>query len=95
MEIARTLPGRKTICSPQCGLKSFAVEADDPADQAAERGVRSRPDRQEHGAKKAGRSCVRSVSRVTTPRLPPPPPFSAQNRSGLVHALTVLTARRQ
>ena len=33
--------------------------------------------------KNAGSSWVRSVRRVTTPKLPPPPPFSAQNRSGL------------
>ena len=31
----------------------------------------------------SGSSWVRRVSRVTTPKLPPPPPFSAQNRSGL------------
>ena len=49
--IARTLPGRKAICSPQCGLSSrLAVEADDLADQPAERGVRGRLDRHEHGA---------------------------------------------
>ena len=49
--IARTLPGRKAICSPQCGLsRRLAVEADDPADQPAERGVRRRLDRHEHGA---------------------------------------------
>ena len=39
-----------------------------------------------------GRSCVLSVRRVITPKLPPPPPFSAQNRSGLVQALAMRTA---
>jgi hypothetical protein len=37
-------------------------------------------------------SWVLSVSRVTTPKLPPPPPFSAQSRSGLVQALAMRTA---
>ncbi len=38
-----------------------------------------------------GRSCVFSVTRVITPRLPPPPPFSPQNSSGLEWALAILT----
>lgn len=38
---------------------------------------------------RSGNSRVRSVSRVTTPRLPPPPPFSPQNRSGWEQALAV------
>jgi len=42
--------------------------------------------------KNAGRSWVRNVSRVTTPRLPPPPPLIAQNRSGLVQRLAIRTA---
>ena len=42
--------------------------------------------------KNSGKSCVRSVSRVTTPKLPPPPPLIAQNRSGFVQALAILTA---
>ena len=35
-----------------------------------------------------GRSWVFNVSRVTTPNVPPPPPFSAQKRSGSWAALT-------
>src|SRR5215831_19387891 len=35
---------------------------------------------------------VRSVSRVTAPKVPPAPPLSAQNRSGLLAALAVRTA---
>jgi hypothetical protein len=38
-----------------------------------------------------GRLCVRSVIRVTTRRLPPPPPLIPQNRSGFVQALAILT----
>jgi hypothetical protein len=34
---------------------------------------------------------VLKVNEVTTPKLPPPPPRQAQNRSGLVLALAVLT----
>ena len=41
--------------------------------------------------KNGGNSRVRSVSRVTMPKLPPPPPFKAQNRSGLVQALAMRT----
>ena len=41
--------------------------------------------------KVAGNSYVLSVSRVTTPNVPPPPPFSAQNRSGLVQSLAIRT----
>ena len=39
-----------------------------------------------------GRSCVFSVTRVITPRLPPPPPFRPQNSSGLEWALAIRTA---
>src|SRR6516162_8989272 len=39
--------------------------------------------------KNAGSSRVRSVTRVTTPRLPPPPPFRPQKRSGFVQALAM------
>ncbi len=35
---------------------------------------------------------MRKVSRVTTPRLPPPPPFNPQNRSELVQALAIRTS---
>ena len=42
--------------------------------------------------KYSGSSRVLSVSRVTTPKLPPPPPLSAQNKSGLVQALATFTA---
>jgi hypothetical protein len=41
--------------------------------------------------KYCGRSCVRTVTRVTTP-YPPQPPFSAQNRSGFVQELAILTS---
>src|SRR5271170_3045969 len=34
---------------------------------------------------------VANVNEVTTPKLPPPPPRQAQNRSGLLLALAVLT----
>src|SRR5262249_9574492 len=40
----------------------------------------------------AGSAWVRSVSRVTTRKVPPPPPLSAQNRSGFWAALAVRTA---
>ena len=36
-----------------------------------------------------GRSCVRNVPRVTTPNVPPPPPFGAQNKSGSRLGLTI------
>src|SRR5262249_27184903 len=39
--------------------------------------------------KNGGSSRVRSVTRVTTPRLPPPPPFRPQKRSGFVQALAM------
>jgi len=42
--------------------------------------------------KNSGSSWVRKVSRVTTPRLPPPPPFKPQNKSALVQALATRTA---
>ena len=42
--------------------------------------------------KNSGSSWVRKVARVTTPQLPPPPPFSAQNRSGFIAALAMRTA---
>ena len=41
-----------------------------------------------NGAARA--SC--SVRRVITPKVPPPPPFKAQNRSGFVHALAMRTS---
>ena len=41
--------------------------------------------------KNSGSACVRSVTRVTTPN-PPPPPFSAQKRSGFEQALAILTS---
>ena len=39
--------------------------------------------------KRAGNSWVASVRRVTTPRLPPPPPLMAQYKSGFVQAFTI------
>ena len=86
--------GRKRICSPQCGLNSArAVEVDDLADQPAERRRPTPPGSSVFTAPKiSGRACVRSVSRVTTPKLPPPPPLSAQNSSGCVQALAIRTA---
>src|SRR5579859_1524315 len=38
--------------------------------------------------KNSGRSWVRRISLVTTPRLPPPPPLMPQNSSGSRHLLT-------
>src|SRR5215468_12628321 len=57
-------------------------------------GHRDGPTRSDHRARcePAGSGWVRSVSRVTTPKVPPPPPLSAQNRSGLLAALAVRTA---
>src|SRR5205823_4791540 len=39
----------------------------------------------------AGRSCVRSVRRVMTPKVLPPPPLSAHNKSGSRQSLTTRT----
>src|SRR5215468_3557223 len=57
-------------------------------------GHRDGPTRSDHRARcePAGSGWVRSVSRVTTPKVPPPPPLSAQNRSGLRAALAIRTA---
>ncbi len=42
--------------------------------------------------KSSGSACTRKVSRVTMPRLPPPPPFRPQNSSGSLQALAMRTA---
>ncbi len=39
-----------------------------------------------------GNECVRRVRRVTTPKVPPPPPFNAKNSSGSRTALAMRTA---
>ena len=86
--------GGTPICSPQCGLnscsrrsrRSAAISARKAAsDWACDR-------RRTRRRRTAGSSWVRSVRRVTTPKLPPPPPLSAQKRSGLVQALAMRTA---
>src|SRR5271154_1274250 len=48
----------------------------------------------DHGQERKNRTMspagwVRNVNEVATPKLPPPPPRQAQNRSGLVFALAV------
>ena len=88
----RRCPGRNAICSPQCGLNRPRVEVHEspirPRNAASELAWTVAEGRAEN----SGSACVRSVSRVTTPRLPPPPPFNPQNRSGLVQALAMRTA---
>jgi len=39
----------------------------------------------------SGSSRTRSVTLLTAPNVPPPPPFSAQNKSEFVHAFATLT----
>src|SRR5438067_1533669 len=41
--------------------------------------------------KNAGSGCVSSVTRATTPNVPPPPPRNAQNRSWFWHAFATTT----
>ena len=82
------LPRRKRICSPQCGPTSARAQKSsvrpislrNAAAEVAATSMLTAP-------KVSGSACTRSVSRVTTPKLPPPPPLSAQKRSGFVQAL--------
>jgi len=76
--------------SPQCSLKRcFGVKAYEGVQQAAVCLVRRRFDIEHDDAEVLGSSCVRTVSLLTAPKVPPPPPLSAQNRSGLTHAFAI------
>src|SRR5260370_3832717 len=77
---------------PPMGIeKTFSVEIKEPADQPVEGGVGGRLDRRRHAAEE-GRQCVRAQRHaVTTPKLPPPPPLGAHNRSAFVPAFAIGT----
>ena len=62
--------------------EAVGVEVDELREQPPEGVVGSAWTVKLDAAEGLGSSCVASVSRVTTPNVPPPPPFSAQNRSG-------------
>ena len=94
MAIAKSVVGpERHLLAPVRIEEALAIEGDEALDQVAGRRRPTWPAPSPNTPPKirAARACA-SVRRVTTPRLPPPPPFSAQNRSGLVQALAMRTS---
>jgi hypothetical protein len=83
-QFERIVGAEADLLGPMQVEETFDVELEEMRNQTPEGGVRMRLDRSRSGPKNAGSSWVRSVSWVTTPQLPPPPPLSTQNRSGFV-----------
>ena len=79
------------LFAPMIVEESFAVEGNEAADEAAIGSSEEALTVKLAPPASSGRSRTRRVNLLTAPKVPPPPPFRAQNRSELVQEFAIRT----